>query len=94
MAGLFKPSELSKEVITESLRQDYNKSRNLLPITDIDVAGFRLTGQRLEGGFTSPDEILRGVQERNQQRRVNQTPVAPQPSPLRQQEFNKLLGID
>tara|TARA_B100000287_G_scaffold433960_1_gene497073 strand:- start:539 stop:2611 length:2073 start_codon:yes stop_codon:yes gene_type:complete len=94
MAGLFKPSELSKEVITESLRQDYNKSRNLLPITDIDVAGFRLTGQRLEGGFTSPDEILRGVQERNQQRRANQTPVAPQPSALRQQELNKLLGID
>ena len=94
MAGLFKPSELSKEVITESLRQDYNKSRNLLPITDIGVAETRLTGQRLEGGFTSPDEILRGVQERNQQRRANQTLVAPQPSALRQQELNKLLGID
>ena len=95
MAGLFKPSELSKEVITESLRQDYNKARNLLPITNIGVAESRLTGQRLEGGFTSPDEILRGVQERNQQRRVNQTPtVSQQPSALRQQELNKLLGID
>ena len=95
MAGLFKPSELSKEVITESLRQDYNKARNLLPITEIGVAESRLTGQRLEGGFTSPDEILRGAQERNQQRRVNQTPTVPQqPSALRQQELNKLLGID
>lgn len=91
MAGLFKPSELSKEVITESLRQDYNKARNLLPITEIGVAQTRLTGQRLEGGFTSPDEILQATQ----QRRVNQTPtVAPQPSALRQQELNKLLGID
>ena len=87
MAGLFKPSELSKEVITEAYREDYNKARNFLPISDIGFAQRQLTGQPLEGGYQTPQEIADQV-------RPARTNVAPQPSALRQQELNKLLGID
>ena len=84
MAGLFKPSELSKEVITEAYREDYNKARNFLPTSDIGFAQRQLTGQPLEGGYQTPQEISDQVR----------TNVTPQPSALRQQELNKLLGID
>jgi hypothetical protein len=87
MAGLFKPSELSKEVITEAYREDYNKARNFLPTSDIGFAQRQLTGQSLEGGYQTPQEIADQV-------KPTRTNVAPQPSALRQQELNKLLGID
>ena len=87
MAGLFKPSELSKEVITEAYREDYNKARNFLPTSDIGFAQRQLTGQPLEGGYQTPQEIADRV-------RPTRTNVTPQPSALRQQELNKLLGID
>ena len=87
MAGLFKPSELSKEVITEAYREDYNKARNFLPTSDIGFAQRQLTRQRLEGGYQTPQEIADQV-------RPTRTNVTPQPSALRQQELNKLLGID
>ena len=87
MAGLFKPSELSKEVITEAYREDYNKARNFLPTAELALTQRELTGQPLEGGYQTPQEIADQV-------RPARTNVAPQPSALRQQEFNKLLGID
>ena len=87
MAGLFKPSELSKEVITEAYREDYNKARNFLPTAELALTQRELTGQPLEGGYQSPQEIADQV-------RPARTNVAPQPSALRQQELNKLLGID
>lgn len=88
MAGLFKPSELSKEVITEAYREDYNKARNFLPTSEIALTQRELTGQPLEGGYQTPQEIANQV-------RPTRTPTVPQqPSALRQQELNKLLGID
>ena len=89
MAGLFKPSQLSEEVISEAYREEYNKARNFLPIVEIGATELALQGQQLTGGFRSPQEIY------NRPNVPTRTPtVAPQPSALRQQEFNKLLGID
>ena len=59
----------------------------MLPISDIGFAQRQLTGQPLEGGYQTPQEIADQV-------RPARTNVAPQPSALRQQELNKLLGID
>ena len=73
----------------EPNREEYNKARNFLPIVEIGATELALQGQQLTGGFRSPQEIY------NRPNVPTRTPtVAPQPSALRQQEFNKLLGID
>jgi hypothetical protein len=83
MQGVFKPSDLNKEIIAEAYREDYDKARNLLPVVDIGVTGQELI-QPLGGGFRRErvaPPITRVAQPESVGSQI-----------LRQQELDKLVG--
>ena len=80
MSGIFKPSTLQKELITEAYRSDYDKARNLLPVTEIAAKETTLV-QPLTGGFKRETPVVRAPQTPTVGAQV-----------LRQQELEKLVG--
>ena len=80
MSGIFKPSTLQKELITEAYRSDYDKARNLLPVVQIGAKETTLV-QPLTGGFRRETPVIR----------TPQTPTVGAQI-LRQQELEKLVG--
>jgi len=80
MSGIFKPSTLQKELITEAYRSDYDKARNLLPVTEIAAKETTLV-QPLTGGFKRETPVVRAPKTPTVGAQV-----------LRQQELEKLVG--
>jgi hypothetical protein len=101
MQGIFKPIELQEGLLSEALRSDYNKARQPVPIEKLYQLGMMLGGQDLVGSFNQPtfSQPQPRPQDLNIQPIATRTPSVAQPTvrnvdALRQEEINKLLGLN